>query len=167
MLYTGDDRGWMAEIYLREVVSRPARVLVPNYGVQIGIPVISASCLAPLLGRPLSESVLVRPARPLESVQPRYGSVTVHHDSHQNSYNNSYSTSTQHLTSGSAYSLAFVAYHREPHDGTGPVQAATVTTQRPPISEAPSSTNGAAAFRKARRVTARRTAFTPATASLL
>ena len=150
-VYTGDDRGWMAGNYLQEEY-QGQRVLVPNYGVQIGIPVISF-----VFGTYWDDHYRNRSwygqRDHWSQVQPQYGSVTVHHDSHQNSYNNSYSTSHNNTSqSGSAYSPSHSSPTTVYHTTDQSRQAATVTTR--PSYQQRQSSNVAPQHSEARQVTA-------------
>jgi uncharacterized protein YraI len=88
---TGDDRGWVAGNFLQQEY-QGQRVMVPAYGVQIGIPVITF-----MFGTYWDDHYRNRSwydnREHWSHFSPQYRSVEVHNDSHTNIYVNSQNNS--------------------------------------------------------------------------
>jgi uncharacterized protein YraI len=84
---TGDNRGWVAGNYLQEEY-RGQRVLVPEYGVQIGVPIVSFVFGAYWDSHYRGHSWYGERER-WSHVRPHYESGTVGHNSRNYSYGNS------------------------------------------------------------------------------
>jgi len=128
---TGNDRGWVSANYLQEEY-QGQRVLVPQYGVQIGIPIVSF-VFGNYWDNYYSDRSWYHNRDHWSHVQPHYS--TYYGGSHGTSYGssyggsraNSYGTGTHYVTPNQAHTSS--TYRTNGYHTNGTRQTTVVTTQ--------------------------------------
>ncbi len=126
---TGNDRGWVSANYLQEDY-QGQRVLVPQYGVQIGIPIVSF-VFGSYWDNYYSDRSWYHNRDHWSHVQPHYASYGYSHGGSYSSYGgshaNSYGGGTHYVTPNQAHTSS--TYHTNGYYANGTRQGTAVTTQ--------------------------------------
>jgi len=129
----GGNRGWAAGDFLQDDY-RGQRMLVPQYGVQIGIPIISFVFATYWQAHYRDRSWYSQRER-WSRVQPRYQTVVVHDDSRGSNYGNSRGTPRAYASHNAAVVTAPARSAHETQRGRA------ATPQRPAVANAEAYAN--------------------------